>query len=289
MKGRILLSTEGINGTLSCSTETEMEEYIERMEGFDLIGELGYPPPPPTATTTVDDTGEGLDTSSTTATRPKAGNGHLFTNIDWKKSTTKSSSSNTTTTHTQTNNNNNNSIDPFPDLKIQIVNEIVNTGGAIHVDDIPLDTGKEISAEEFHAILLDAQQQQQQEEEEEEECDTNDGDDDTTANNDNARPWKKQKLMKKKEVVLIDVRNTFEHAIGHFIHPTSSSSLNGVTPQQLDGSRSDDGRNGSCTTTTKAAAAPTPAINPNTVTFSHFDSTFCSQNSESLKDKKVSM
>ena len=47
-------------------------------------------------------------------------------------------------------------VDPFPDLKIQIVKEIVNTGGAINVDEIPIDTGKEISAEEFHGILLDA-------------------------------------------------------------------------------------------------------------------------------------
>jgi predicted sulfurtransferase len=235
MKGRILLSTEGINGTLSCSTERELKEYIERMEEFDLIGEFGTPPTSKDAATDDDEA----------VIPPKAGNGHLFANIDWKTSTT-----------------DNEEVDPFPDLKIQIVKEIVNTGGAIHVDDIPLDTGKEISAEEFHAILLDAQQQQHQ---------YGTDDDDTNANEE-VRAVKKQRLdteqkKKKKEVVLIDVRNTFEHAIGHFVHPTSDDGV-------VDG---------------KDDTSPTPAINPKTVTFSHFDSTFCSQNSESLKDKKVMM
>jgi len=34
---------------------------------------------------------------------------------------------------------------------------------------------------------------------------------------------------------------------------------------------------------------PTPALNPNTVTFSHFDSTFCSRFSSTLRNKKVLM
>lgn len=44
MKGRILISTEGINGTLSCPAEKELNQYIERMEKFDLIDELGGVP-----------------------------------------------------------------------------------------------------------------------------------------------------------------------------------------------------------------------------------------------------
>ena len=95
----------------------------------------------------------------------------------------------------------------------------------------------------------------------------------------------------KKEVVLIDVRNTFEHAIGHFIHPTSNRvALDGNT--QSDNKDMDDASTTKATTsnTTTATDSPTtPAINPNTVTFSHFDSTFCSQYSESLTDKQVLM
>jgi predicted sulfurtransferase len=64
MKGRILISIEGINGTLSCSTQEEMREYIETMEKFDLIGELGLP------------------AASELEVMPKAGRGRLFANID---------------------------------------------------------------------------------------------------------------------------------------------------------------------------------------------------------------
>eukprot|EP00986_Skeletonema_menzelii_P021176 scaffold33469_cov177-Skeletonema_menzelii.AAC.2 len=256
MKGRILLSTEGINGTLSCSTEMELKEYIERMERFDLIRELGMPPPPPSADDVVE--------------TPNEGNGHLFANIDWKTSTNKNNNKSSSPSAVV--------VGPFPDLKIQIVKEIVNTGGAIHVDEIPFDTGKEISAEEFHAILLDATQQQKKHHS----YNTNIDDVDsitTNANEDNeGHPLKKKQRVDttleqtKKEVVLIDVRNTFEHAIGHFIHPTTTTTTSRVPT--LDNT---------------TGTLPTPAINPNTVTFSHFDSTFCSQNSESLKDKKVLM
>ncbi|KAL7433173.1 hypothetical protein ACHAXM_003518 [Skeletonema potamos] len=181
MKGRILISIEGINGTLSCSTQEEMREYIETMEKFDLIGELGLP------------------AASELEVMPKAGRGRLFANIDWKISTTT-----------------NTSIDPFPDLKIQIVKEIVNTGGAINVDEIPLDTGKEISAEEFHNTLLQAQESNSV---------SMVAAGDADVKEEDQPPLKKQKLIRSKEIVLIDVRNTFEHAIGHFIHPTSDRVL----------------------------------------------------------------
>jgi len=273
MKGRILLSTEGINGTLSCSTEMELKEYIERMEGFDLIGELGAPP---TSNHDDDDANSKVAAAEVVTVTPKAGSGHLFANIDWKTSTT-------TTNNKSSSSSSQTQIDPFPDLKIQIVKEIVNTGGAIHVDEIPLDTGKEISAEEFHSILVDAQQQQ------EGDASSTDNDDSSDAI-DGERPLKKHKVddTEKKEVVLIDVRNTFEHAIGHFIHPTFSTTRGDSSKN--DGAVDDkDTKAATTTTTTTTEASPTPAINPNTVTFSHFDSTFCSRNSESLKDKKVLM
>lgn len=281
MKGRILISTEGINGTLSCSTEIELREYIDTMKKFDLIGELGW-----------EDDGCSCSEESTndSAVVPEAGSGRLFANIDWKTSTTSTPNNQTEVI-----------VDPFPDLKIQIVKEIVNTGGAINVDDIPIDTGKEISAEEFHNILLEAQESNSSM------SAVNDDDDDAKEEEDEEPPLKKRakvvddtKQQQKKEVVLIDVRNTFEHAIGHFIHPTSSALLDTNNTQRSDESKNgqvedmNDASTIKATTTTTAAAtltadSPTPAINPNTVTFSHFDSTFCSQYSESLKDKKVLM
>jgi predicted sulfurtransferase len=208
MKGRILISTEGINGTLSCR-EKELKQYQQQMESFDLLCEFDLP--------------------DNLTEVPKAGKGRLFAGIDWKISAVKS-------------NQVEESQEPFPDLKVQIVKEIVNTGGTIDAADIPVYTGKEISPDEFHHILEQAK-----------------------ANQGCVDP------DKKKEVVLIDVRNTFEHAIGHFVHPHSNQILSVEKDTQNNSSEA------------------TPAINPNTVTFSHFDSNFCSKYSDVLKDKKVLM
>ena len=62
-------------------------------------------------------------------------------------------------------------------------------------------------------------------------------------------------LSEEENVVLIDVRNTFEHEIGHFVNPKTAEH----------------------------------ALNPNVVAFSNFDSTFCAKHASSLKDKKVLM
>jgi UPF0176 protein len=106
--------------------------------------------------------------------------------------------------------------EPFPDLKISIVKEIVSTGGLVSVDDIPKSAGKHLTPEEFHQALVEDQG---------------------------------------KDVVLIDVRNTFEHDIGHFVTPETGE----------------------------------PAMNPAMVAFSSFDSNFCAKNADNLKDKKVLM
>jgi predicted sulfurtransferase len=240
MKGRILISTEGINGTLSCSTKEDLQEYIDSMEKFDLISDLGVP-------------------THSAAAAPKSQNGRLFANIDWKISTTATDKETKEVM-----------IDPFPDLKIRIVKEIVNTGATVHVDDIPSDTGKEISAEEFHNILLEAQQHQDQQQQS------------------GVHP------KKQKEIVLIDVRNTFEYAIGHFVHPHPNGGVLDKNVSQSHCGNNDDVVDNkhdvsTYTSINKAEATYTPAINPNTVTFSHFDSTFCSQYSELLKDKQVLM
>jgi len=120
----------------------------------------------------------------------------------------------------------------FPDLKISAVREIVATGGLCSVDDIPKWGGKHLSAEEFHEALLKGG----------------------------------------KDLLLIDVRNTFEYDIGHFVNP------NGSDEKATDG-----------VTASSPSAAATPAINPEMTNFTQFDAQFCARNADEWKDKKVLM
>jgi len=180
-KGRILLAVEGINGTLSGTTDDVIEEYIVRMKSFHLLQDCGTP-------------GGILPSDNEMADERN----FLFRDVDWKKSEVGEDS-----------------IEPFPDLKISVVKEIVSTGGLVQVDELPQRTGKHLSPKEFHEAMLESE----------------------------------------KPVVLIDVRNTFEYDIGHFVHPTTGAA----------------------------------AMNPEMVTFSSFDSQFCAENAEFLKDKKVLM
>ncbi|CAJ1914953.1 unnamed protein product [Cylindrotheca closterium] len=108
--------------------------------------------------------------------------------------------------------------EPFPDLKIAIVREIVSTGNTITLDDIPQYGGNHLTPEEFHIALK------------------GDGE---------------------KQTVVIDVRNTFEYNIGHFVPP-------------------------------EASFEETLVLNPEMVTFASFNG-FCDKNAEYLKDKKVLM
>ena len=104
----------------------------------------------------------------------------------------------------------------FPDLYVAKSKEIVSSGNAINLEELSKFKGKHLSPHEFHSII---------------------------GAKDN-----------KKEIVLIDVRNTFEHAIGHFETPSGGK-----------------------------------AIDPSMVTFSTFDSSFCAKNASTLQDKKVLM
>ena len=194
--------------TLSCHDENDLDSYINEMEGFDLFETLG----------------SKIDTGDIGDVQPDAGRGRLFSDIDWKKSTCQEGG------------------EPFPDLKIQIVKEIVSTGGSVDVADIPKDTGKEISATEFHELLSKAQ--------------------------------KHDSLGK--DIVLIDVRNTFECAVGRFIHPSYDTAQAETVESRADSA-------------VDSAPRMQGWINPNTVTFGAFDSTFCEKYSDQLKDKKVMM
>jgi UPF0176 protein len=175
LKGRILLSLEGINGTLSAPSESLLDEYIQAMECFDLKRECGEP----------------CEESRSITHHAES----LFANTDWKKSTVDKDTA-----------------EPFPDLKISIAKEIVSTGGEVDVSELQTLGGKHLTPREFHKTLQESP-----------------------------------------DAVLIDVRNTFEHEIGHFINPASNQ----------------------------------PALRPDMVTFSSFDSTFLKKHAESLRDKKI--
>jgi len=183
LKGRVLLAAEGINGTLSASSEEALQAYIDEMNRFELLQRCGMPP--------TDDDGKEDDLARCAE--------YLFRGVDWKLS----AATNTTTT-----------TEPFPDLKIRVVKEIISTGGSVKVDEIPKLGGTHLSPSQFHDAII---------------------------HDDN--------------VVLIDVRNTFEYDIGHFVNPKTND----------------------------------VALNPETVTFSSFEDTFCARRAEELKKKKVLM
>jgi predicted sulfurtransferase len=179
----VLLSIEGINGTLSAKDSGTLERYIASMEAFDLIGGCGVP----------DTSSDGnAEHSSDYRVASK-----IYSEIDWKMSQVDDDTQ-----------------EPFPDLKVCVVDEIVSTGGTVHVDEIIQEGGQHLSPLEFHEAIRQNQ-----------------------------------------NIVLIDVRNTFEWDVGHFVNPSTQED----------------------------------AISPEMVTFSSFDSTFCAKHSERLRDKKVLM
>lgn len=102
--------------------------------------------------------------------------------------------------------------------------------GGLSIDDIPTYGGKHLSPEEFHNQLMKGG----------------------------------------KDLILIDVRNTFEYDIGHFVNPNPS------------------GDNGAESSVSNNAAS-SPAINPEMTNFTQFDTQFCARNADKWKDKKVLM
>lgn len=166
LKGRILVATEGINGTISAQNRALLDEFIDSMEGFETEHKDGCKQI------------------------------QLFRGIDWKISTTTEK------------------LEPFPDLKISIVKEIISTGGTISVQDVKRFGATHLSPKQFH-----------------------------------------ETIRENPDCVMVDVRNTFEHAIGHFVNPSTLS----------------------------------PAVNPETTTFCSFDKLFCQANADQLKDKTVMM
>lgn len=206
MRGRLLLGAEGVNGTLSAVDSKDMQKYVDTMESFNLVRDLG---PPPVSNGTAS---EAIVTDSIPGNHSNCG---LFSDIDWKFSSV--SPELASRSHI------------FPDLKVSAVNEIVATGG-LSIDDIPTYGGKHLSPEEFHNQLMKGG----------------------------------------KDLILIDVRNTFEYDIGHFVNPNPSG----------DGAESAVVSNN---------AASSPAINPEMTNFTQFDAQFCARNADKWKDKKVLM
>lgn len=187
LQGRLLISSEGVNGTLSASTKELLQEYRTACEQFELVRDCG----------SVDFTTDTFNNNNNSKKH------FLFSGIDWKESHVQSCQS------------------PFPDLKIQIVKEIISSGSPDGNDDVNISVqdlveygGTHLDPNEFHQTLLEYP-----------------------------------------NAVIIDVRNTFEYDIGHFIHPTTHQA----------------------------------AVNPHTTTFSSFDSVFCAKHADQLRDCKVLM
>mmetsp|Transcript_29663 Transcript_29663/g.58747 ORF Transcript_29663/g.58747 Transcript_29663/m.58747 type:complete len:276 (+) Transcript_29663:202-1029(+) len=175
LRGRVLISAEGINGTVSGADADVLRAYIGAMESTAL-GACG----------TVEEAG-------TEGPRPFAG-------VDWKWSSAGG------TRHI------------FPDLKVEPAKEIVSTGGSVSVRDVVEHGGTHLDPRQFHAMLT-------------------------------SRP------PADRPPVLLDVRNTFEHAVGHFV-----------------------GANGD------------PAEQPAAMTnFSTFEREYCKKNAGALADRTVMM
>jgi predicted sulfurtransferase len=212
LKGRILIAAEGVNGTLSAASPETLQRFITTMEELNILLELGQPP----------DSGDDYDSKRHALPENQFCTGlssyskleeRMFSNVDWKLSTaTTSKHSNNGSGSTPSEPEHTPFLQPFPDLKVSIVKEIISTGGEVLVDDIFDFGGQHLSPSEFH------------------EC-----------------------LLQNPDAVLIDVRNTFEHAIGHFVHPVTGE----------------------------------PALNPEMVTFSSFDATFAATHAKALVDKPV--
>ena len=226
LKGRILLAAEGINGTLSAASTKELQDYREAMEAFDLIGSSGYPPG-------FDNNNNNNNNNNSNSESELEDQQHdddhrfIFRGIDWKESFFRAPGTTPTCPSRPTA-----ITEPFPNLKISLVKELVSSGGAISVEDLKAYGGAHLTPEEFHAKLSGCHDERS----------------DGLSNPSTTAP-------KKKDVVLIDVRNTFEHAIGHFVHPDTQEA----------------------------------AMNPEMVTFSTFDSNFCEQHAPALQDKTVLM
>jgi predicted sulfurtransferase len=291
MKGRILLSEEGINGSLSALDDEVMNKFIQCMEDYEYQIKLesevqaevqaeiqakeeikpkveNHNEAEAEVEVEVEAGAEiGEQTQQTVKEWRLV---HPFENIDWKLSAA--------------NNDIHGQEEPFPDLKINIVKEIVSTGNAITRKDIVEHGGTHLTPKEFHQVLQESWG-----------CDGHDN------NNE------KNTIKKKKELVVIDVRNTYEYAIGHFLNPNESSTNSQNTYDEKDcheekkphrqhqqqqqskqesnylNSNNQNGNQNGAHLNLNAA------LNPEMIAFSTFDDTFCAKNESFLKDKKVLM
>jgi predicted sulfurtransferase len=191
LKGRILIAEEGINGTVS-GNRGAVEGYIQRMRHYKPYCD-----------------GENDDQRSDATGGVNSDDRLVFHNVDWKLSLLRAD-------ERLKENGDNELFSLFPDLKISVVKEIVSTGGLVDVRDLPQETGKHLTPQEFHEILLLDKDHH--------------------------------------DIALIDCRNTFEHHIGHFVHPQTGEK----------------------------------ATDPQMTNFSSFDK-FCQENAEELKNRKVLM
>ncbi|GKZ01018.1 hypothetical protein MPSEU_001053200 [Mayamaea pseudoterrestris] len=122
LKGRLLVAAEGVNGTLSAPHRKRIDDFIQTVEKYELSRE----------SESLDD---AISMSSMNHPDAETATPMLFSDIDWKHSTSTS--------------------EPFPDLKIVIVKEIISSGDAVSVCDVKEFGGRHLNPADFHRVIQD--------------------------------------------------------------------------------------------------------------------------------------
>jgi predicted sulfurtransferase len=146
LKGRIAIAREGINGTLSATSQQVLRQFIECMENFELIRDVGFPPSTYVASVDGDiGNGEGSPPPATLLQAASYPPHFLFSGIDWKESSTQNAQ-NQEGAYT---------LEPFPDMKVAVVTEIIASGSKISAEDIANHGGTHMSPREFQKAMIE--------------------------------------------------------------------------------------------------------------------------------------
>ena len=116
----------------------------------------------------------------------------------------------------------------------RLFHEIVRSGHATQVDDVPRFGGKHLTPEEYHAVLEQEQSNSisNYDNSDENACVDSENDKNTSVIEDYTH---NTALKDRKQMMVIDVRNPFEYAIGHFVHSSPLTNENDSYSDEIDG------------------------------------------------------
>lgn len=143
LKGRIAIAREGVNGTLSATSPQVLRQFIECMENFELIRDVGLPPSSVSHSVDTDNVSCEGSPPSTTSLQASYPPHFLFSGIDWKESRTRSTQGQE------------GALEPFPDLKVSVVTEIIASGSTISAEDVANHGGTHLSPKEFQRAMIE--------------------------------------------------------------------------------------------------------------------------------------